>query len=138
MVPPLLDGDDALVGLPECCTDELDGDVVGHFQTVAVGHAQRVVGGCRVRGGRAAAWREVAQPFGVLVDQHQAVGLVDQDIALLPLEFLKHLVDTVVEVAVIDVERNPVPALLQCEFLYEQVAGLQHDGLLDGAYRAVE
>ena len=72
-----------------------------------------------------------------LIDQCEVLSVVGHDVAILPLELVQHA-DYVAVFLVIYVQRNPVPAGLQVQFLIVNGAACHHYGGIDCAdYRAV-
>ena len=115
-VPSRLHGNATHAFLFEAVTRQLYLYIVLHFHTIAL---------CRRDGDVVDGVDAVRQPFTILVDEGHTIGVIGQDVAVLPWEAAQQGVD-VAEVIVIDVQRNPVPSFRQLQFLDVELTCL-HD-----------
>ena len=74
----------------------------------------------------------VGQPLSVLIDEREVIGVIGNNIAVLPIESVEQ-VEAVAESIAIDVERYPVPPLVDIERLLIVTSCAEDDGVVDAA-----
>ena len=123
-VPALCHGDGAVLQALEGPSPDVYLMGVLHHHAVAMALRE-----CNVLDVRACG----ADPLLALIDQREALGVLGEHVAFLPIKSAEHLRE-VLELGVIDVERHPVPAICEGNLLHIHVVGTKMNGIVDSAH----